>query len=97
MAYALREQGIRAVICLSSLVPKNKQEAIKTLGADVWFVGSSQDEAEVKAIRLSEEEGLILISPFDHPDVIAEQVTVGIELLLDFTELDCALVPLSGG
>ena len=58
VAYAARKQGILAVICLSSLVPKNKQEAIKTLGDDVWFVGSSQDEAEVEAIRLTEEEGL---------------------------------------
>ena len=88
MAYALREQGIRAVICLSSLVPKNKVEAIKSLGADVRVVGNSQDKAEVEAIRLTEEEGLILISPFDHPDVIAGQGTIGLELIEDFPELN---------
>ena len=97
VAYAAREQGIRAVICLSGLVPKNKVEAIKSLGADVRIVGSSQDEAEVEAIRLTEEEGLILISPFDHPDVIAGQGTIGLELLEDFPELNCVVVPLSGG
>ena len=43
VAYAAREQGVRAVICLSSLVPENKVEAIKSIGADVRIVGNSQD------------------------------------------------------
>jgi threonine dehydratase len=97
MAYAAREQGVRAVICLSSLVPENKVEAIKSLGADVRIVGNTQDEAEIEANRLTEEEGLIPISPFDHPDVIAGQGTIGLELLEDFPELNCVVVPLSGG
>ena len=97
VAYAAREQGVQAVICLSSLVPENKVEAIKSLGADVRIVGNSQDEAEIEANRLTEEEGLIPISPFDHPDVIAGQGTIGLELLEDFPELNCVVVPLSGG
>mgnify|MGYP003304499384 CR=1 FL=1 len=97
VAYAAREQGVRAVICLSRFVPKNKVEAIKSLGADVRVVGNSQDEAEIEANRLTEEEGLIPISPFDHPDVIAGQGTIGLELLEDFPELNCVVVPLSGG
>ena len=97
VAYAAREQNVRAVICLSSLVPENKVEAIKSLGADVRIVGNSQDEAEIEAHRLSEEEGLIPISPFDHQDVIAGQGTIGLELLEDFPEVNCVIVPLSGG
>ncbi len=97
VAYAAREQGVQAVICLSSLVPENKVEAIKALGADVRIVGNSQDEAEIEAHRLTEEEGLILISPFDHPDVIVGQGTIGLELLEDFPELNTVVVPLSGG
>ena len=97
VAYAAREQGVRAVICLTSLVPENKVEAIKSLGADVRIVGNSQHEAEIEANRLTEEEGLIPISPFDHPDVIAGQGTIGLELLEDFPELNCVVVPLSGG
>ena len=97
VAYAAREQGVQAVICLSRLVPENKVEAIKSLGADVRVVGNSQDEAEIEANRLTEEEGLIPISPFDHPDVIAGQGTIGLELLEDFPELNCVVVPLSGG
>ena len=93
VAYAARKQGILAVICLSSLVPKNKVEAIKSLGSDLRIAGSSQDEAEAKVIRLTKEEGLILISTFDHPDVIAGQGRIGLELLEDFPELNCAVVP----
>ena len=72
-------------------------EAIKSLGADVRVVGNSQDEAEVEAIRLTEEAGMTLISPFDHPDVITGQGTIGLELLEDSPELNCVIVPLSGG
>jgi len=97
VAYAAREQGVRAVIFLSGLVPENKVEAIKSMGADVRIVGNSQDEAEIEANRLTEQEGLIPISPFDHPDVIAGQGTIGLELLEDFPELNCVVVPLSGG
>jgi len=97
VAYAAREQGVRAVICLSSLVPENKVKAIKSLGAEVRIIGNSQDEAEIEANRLTKEEGLIPISPFDHPDVISGQGTIGLELLEDFPELNCVVVPLSGG
>ena len=97
VAYAAREQSIHALICLSGLVPENKVEAIKSLGADVRIIGNSQDEAEIEANRLTEEEGLIQISPFDHPDVIAGQGTIGLELLEDFPEVNCVVVPLSGG
>jgi len=97
VAYAAREQNIRAVICLSKLVPGNKVKAIGSLGADVRIIGQSQDEAEVEAVRLAKEEGMIPIPPFDHLHVIAGQGTIGLELLEDFPELDCAVVGLSGG
>ena len=50
VAYAAREQNIRAVICLSKLVPENKVKAIESLGADVRVIGQSQDEAEVEKL-----------------------------------------------
>ena len=60
-------------------------------------IGQSQDEAEVEAVRLAKEEGMIPIPPFDHLHVIAGQGTIGLELLEDFPELDCTVVGLSGG
>ena len=94
---AARRLGIRAVICMSDLVPDNKVHAIKDLGADVRIVGHSQDDAEVEARRLVEEEGLVWVSPFDDPFVIAGQGTIGLELLEDMPDIDTAIVPLSGG
>jgi threonine dehydratase len=82
-------------------VPENKRAAIRDLGAIVRIVGDSQDEAqaeaEAEAERLAGDEGLAEIPPFDHPDVIAGQGTIGIEILEDFPDIDTVVVPLSGG
>lgn len=97
VAYAARRQGIRAVVCMSRLVPDNKVRGIQELGAEVRIIGQSQDEAEVEARRLMVDEGLTLIHPFDDPYIVAGQGTVGLELLEDLPALDCVLVGLSGG
>jgi threonine dehydratase len=97
VAYAARQRGLRAVICMSSLVPRAKVEGIKALGAEVRIVGRSQDEAMVESQRLVDEEGLVEISPFDDPYVIAGQATIGLELAAQRPDLAAVLVPLSGG
>jgi threonine dehydratase len=97
LAYAATRAGLRAVICLSALVPENKIEAIRNLGADVRRIGSSQDDAQREVDRLAREEGLTDIPPFDHPDVIAGQGTIALELLEDRPDLSAIVVPLSGG
>ena len=97
VAHAARRIGARAVICMSSLVPRNKLEAIRELGAEVRIIGCSQDEAEVEAQRLVADEGLTLVHPFDEPLVIAGQGTIGIEILEDRPEVDTVIVALSGG
>ncbi len=97
LAYAAHQLGVRAVICMSQLVPANKVASIRALGAEVHITGTSQDEAELEVSRLINEEGLTLLPPFDHPDVIAGQGTVGLELLEDMPGVDTVLVPLSGG
>lgn len=97
VAYAAHRLGAPATICMSRLVPQNKLAAIRDLGAEVRIVGDSQDQAQVEVARLVADEGMNEIPPFDHPDVIAGQGTIGIELLEDFPELDTVVVPLSGG
>ncbi len=97
VAYAASHHGIKATVCMSSLVPENKVAAIRALGADVRIAGGSQDEAQREVDRLAAEEGMADIPPFDHPDVIAGQGTIGSELMEDFAELDTVVVPLSGG
>jgi threonine dehydratase len=97
VAYAARQFGIHAVVCLSEAVPKNKREAIRELGAEAIVHGQTYDEAAEHASRLQEERGLTMIHPFDDPYVIAGQGTIGLELLEDLPEIDTVVVPLSGG
>jgi threonine dehydratase len=97
LAYAARQAGVPAVICMSRLVPSNKVEAIRALGAEVRIVGSSQDDAQEEVDRLASGHGMAMLPPFDHADVIAGQGTIGLELLEDLSDLDTVLVPLSGG
>jgi len=97
VAHAASVQGVRAVVCMSPLVPANKVEAVRALGAEIRIVGRNQDEAEVVAKEIAAERGLTYVSPFDDPFVIAGQGTIGLELLDDLPALDAVLVPLSGG
>ncbi len=97
VAYAARQAGIRAVICMSELVPQTKVEGIRALGAEVRIIGQKQDDAQDEVLRLVAEEGLTEISPFDDPDVINGQGTIGLELLEARPDLETLLIPLSGG
>ncbi len=97
LAYAAARAGVRAVICMSALVPENKVAAIRDLGAEVHIVGRSQDDAQEEVDRFVREDGLTMIPPFDHPAVIAGQGTLGLEMLEDVPDLADVLVPLSGG
>ena len=97
LAYSARQAGIPCIICMSELVPLNKLEGIRALGAEVRIGGKSQDEAEIEAKRLVDEEGYTMIPPFDHPHVIAGQGTLGLEMLQQVPDLDTVLVQLSGG
>ncbi len=97
VAFIARQMGIPATICISEEVPANKVEAIRALGARTEIYGSSQDDAFDKAAELQRQEGVILVHPFDDPDIIAGQATIGLELIEDIPDLDAVVVPLSGG
>lgn len=97
LAHAARAAGGRAVVCLSHLVPGNKVQAVRDLGAEVRVVGQSQDEAMIEVARAVAEEGLTEVPPFDHPAVVAGQGTLGLELMADLPDATTVLVPVSGG
>ena len=97
LAYAARQIGVPAMICMSRLVPANKVEAIKALGADVRIVGQSQDDAQREVDRLVADEQMPMVPPFDAAEVIAGQGTLGLELMEQAPDTACVLVPLSGG
>ncbi|MDT8344229.1 MAG: hydroxyectoine utilization dehydratase EutB [Thermohalobaculum sp.] len=97
LAHAARAAGVRAVVCLSRLAPANKVAGVEAMGAEARVIGASQDEAMIEARRLVAEEGMTLIPPFDHADVVAGQGTCGLEIVEDLPGVGTVLVPLSGG
>lgn len=97
LAFAAKREGVRATICMSSLVPENKLAEIRSLGADVRIIGNSQDEAQGEVERLVAEEGRVMLPPFDHAHVIAGQGTLGLEIMEDVPEAKTVIVPVSGG
>jgi len=97
LARACSIAGIKCIICMSELVPQNKLDGIKAEGAEIRLGGKSQDDAEVEAYRLADEEGMTFISPFDDPNVIAGQGTLGLETFSQLPDMEIAIVPLSGG
>ena len=97
LAYAARLNGIKCIVCMSKLVPKNKVDGIIAQGAEARIVGMNQDDAQKEVNRLVSEEGMTFIPPFDDPNIICGQGTLGLEIHEKLPELDLALVPLSGG
>ena len=97
VSYVARELGTEARVCLSNNVPENKKKGIKRAGGNLVVHGCSQDEAQIMAEEISEQEGRALVPPFDHPDIIAGQGTIGLEIIKELPELDSIIVPVSGG
>jgi threonine dehydratase len=97
LAHAAKLEGVRAVICMSRLVPENKLAEIRRLGADIRIVGDSQDDAQDGVDRLVLDENLTMVPPFDHPAVIAGQGTLGFEMIEAVPAARTVLVQLSGG
>ena len=98
LAFASTKLGIKSVICLSKLVPKNKIENVRANGGSLHVKGDDYDACLEACMDLVKNEGLNLIHPFDDPSVVAGAGTIGLELIEDTDrDVDCILVPLSGG
>lgn len=97
LAHAAKLEGMRAVICMSLLVPGNKLDEIRRLGAEIRIIGNSQDDAQQEVERLVAQEGLVMLPPFDHPAIIAGQGTLGLEMIEQVPDAALVLVQLSGG
>ncbi|USX49635.1 threonine/serine dehydratase [Lentzea sp. HUAS12] len=95
VAYAARLHGVPAAIVMPDNTPAVKVEATRALGAEVFIVGIT--ERVERAEALVADRGAALIPPFDHPDVIAGQGTIGLEVLEDLPDVETVVVPMSGG
>ena len=97
VALAATHSGIKSVICLPEGAPISKVEATKKYGAQVCMVKGVYDDAYNRAIELRDEMNYTFIHPFDDPDVIAGQGTIGLEIIEQLPDVDVVIVPIGGG
>ena len=97
VALGATAHGIKSLICLPAGAPISKVEATKGYGADVCLVPGVYDDAYQKAIELRDEKGYTFVHPFDDPNVIAGQGTIGLELIDQVKDMDAVVVPVGGG
>lgn len=97
VALGASEHGIRSIVCLPDGAPISKIEATKHYGGEVELVSGVYDDAYARARQLAEEQGYVFVHPFDDPDVIAGQGTIGLEILDQIDEVDAIIVPVGGG
>ncbi len=98
VALAARHLGIKATIVMPRTTPSIKVDAVRALGGKVILHGDTYDEASAQAHDLVEQKNLTYIHPFDHPDVIAGQGTIAVEILQQLTgDIDAIFVAVGGG
>ena len=98
VALAARRIGCQATIVMPVTTPELKIAAVRALGGDIVLLGNSYSDAYDHARELELEQGLVFVHPFDDPDVIAGQGTVGMEILRQHQgPLDAVFVAIGGG
>lgn len=98
IAFAAGRLGVRAVVVMPESAAKVKIEGVRRLGAEVVLAGKTRGpEQTIAAQVFVDQQGLTMIPPFDHPDVIAGQGTCGLEILDQWPEVRSIMVPVGGG
>jgi threonine dehydratase len=97
LAFAARARGVPCEVFMPDGAPIAKVEATAALGARVIMGGSSVDDCIASAKARAAEAGMAFVHPFDDPDIVAGQGTLGLELLEDIPDLATVVVPVGGG
>ena len=97
LAAAARLRGVRCEVFVPDDAPIAKVEAARGQGATIHVGGASVDDCLHAALERSEEGGLAFVHPFDDPDVVAGQGSLGLELLEDVPDLARVVIPVGGG
>ncbi len=98
VAMAAQKLNVKATIVMPRTTPQIKVDAVRNRGARVVLHGDSFDEASVYARKLVDEKAMTYVHPFDDPDVIAGQGTIGMEIVRQHQKpLDALFVPVGGG
>src|SRR6266704_3205624 len=80
LAYAAQLVGVRAVVVMPETAPAVKVAGVKKWGGEVVLAGRTSDDRQRAAEAIAVREGLAVVPPFDHPDIVAGQATVGLEI-----------------
>jgi len=98
VALAAQKLGCKAVIVMPATTPQIKVQAVAARGAEVILHGDSYDEAYARALKLEKVRKLTFVHPYDDPDVIAGQGTIGMEILRQWTRpIHAIFVAVGGG
>jgi threonine dehydratase len=97
VALAASLLGCRATVFMPEGAPLPKVAATKAYGAEVMFPGPNVDACLVAAQAYAEEKGAVFIHPFDHPDVVAGQGTIGLEILEQCPDVRTIVTAVGGG
>jgi threonine dehydratase len=98
VALGAKRLGTKAVIVMPRTTPQIKVDAVRSLGAEAVLHGDNYDAAYTHARRLARAKHLTFVHPYDDPEVIAGQGTIGLEILKQHTgRLDAVFVPVGGG
>jgi threonine dehydratase len=97
VALAASKRGVRAVIVMPTSTPSIKVDAVAALGGEVVLEGIAYDDAYAHAMKLAAAQDLTFVHPFNDPDVIAGQATIGVELERQWPEVPEAVFVCVGG
>jgi len=97
VSYLAKLTGSKATIVVPTTAVEEKVRSIEEYGATVLKVGLFHDERFAKAVEIQKTTGAILVPPFDDPDVIAGQGTIGLEIHETLPDVDVVIVPIGGG
>jgi len=97
VAMAATAYGIKSTIVMPKHAPLSKIAATRNYGADVVLYGDAYDEAYEKARDIQRQTGAFFVHPFNDPEVIAGQGTIGLEIFEDLPDVDIIVAPIGGG
>ena len=97
VAFAAQRLGVRAVIVMPESAPPVKVRGVERWGGETVFAGTTSEDRRRQALELAQRDGLAVIPPFDDPDVVEGQGTVGLEIAEQCPGVRHVLVPAGGG
>ena len=97
VAWAAREEGVRATVFMPQDAPMAKVEPTKTYGADAKLVGAAFEDALAAALEHAEQTGATFVHPYEDDRVIAGQGTIGLELAEQVPQAETVVIPVGGG